>query len=55
MSNGTISPVLDYGDAYPGSRKVCVGSGTVRVPMREIRLSGDEPALRVYDSSGPRG
>lgn len=55
MSNRTISPVLDYGDAYPRSRKVYVGSGTVRVPMREIMLSGDEPALRVYDPSGPRG
>ncbi len=27
----------------------------VAVPMREIALSGGEPALRVYDTSGPRG
>ncbi len=39
-----------------GSHKVHVaaksGSG-VRVAMREIRLEGDEPAVRVYDTSGP--
>ncbi len=27
----------------------------VRVPMREIALSGGEPSLRVYDTSGPQG
>jgi phosphomethylpyrimidine synthase len=27
----------------------------VRVPMREIELSGGEPPLRVYDTSGPQG
>ena len=39
-----------------GSHKVHVaaksGSG-VRVAMREIRLAGDEPPVRVYDTSGP--
>ncbi len=48
----------DYGDAFPNSRKVYVegeGSGGVRVPFREIALSGGEPPLRVYDTSGPRG
>jgi phosphomethylpyrimidine synthase len=45
----------DYPGAFPGSRKVYVeGTGGIRVPMREIRLSGGEPPLRVYDSSGPR-
>ncbi|KPJ79759.1 MAG: thiamine biosynthesis protein ThiC [Gemmatimonas sp. SG8_23] len=29
------------------------GSRGVRVPMREIHLTGGEPALRVYDTSGP--
>ena len=44
-----------YGDAYPGSAKVYVeGPHGIRVPMREISLSGGEPALRVYDTSGPR-
>ncbi len=45
----------DYPGAFPNSRKVFVeGSRGVRVPMREIRLGGGEPALRVYDTSGPR-
>jgi phosphomethylpyrimidine synthase len=47
---------LDYGDAFPASRKVYVdGPGGIRVPMREIVLSGGEPPLRVYDTSGPLG
>ena len=47
---------LDYGDAFPASRKVYVeGPGGLRVPMREISLSGGEPPLRVYDTSGPLG
>jgi phosphomethylpyrimidine synthase len=46
----------DYGDAFPASRKVYVeGRHGIRVPMREISLSGGEPALRVYDTSGPLG
>ncbi|HEU4559028.1 MAG TPA: phosphomethylpyrimidine synthase ThiC [Longimicrobium sp.] len=46
----------DYGDAFPSSRKVYVeGRHGIRVPMREIGLSGGEPPLRVYDTSGPLG
>jgi len=46
----------DYGEAYPNSRKVWAdGPRRVRVPMREISLSGGEPPLRVYDTSGPLG
>src|SRR5690606_21370266 len=45
----------DFDSAYPGSRRVYVeGERGVRVPMREISLSGGEPPLRVYDTSGPR-
>ena len=44
-----------FAAAFPGSRKVHVGGGRVRVPMREITLSGGEPPLRVYDTSGPHG
>jgi phosphomethylpyrimidine synthase len=45
-----------YGDAFPNSTKVYVeGPAGVRVPVREISLSGGEPPLRVYDSSGPQG
>jgi phosphomethylpyrimidine synthase len=46
----------DYGDAFPNSRRIHVeGSRGVRVPLREIGLSGGEPPLRVYDTSGPLG
>jgi phosphomethylpyrimidine synthase len=46
----------DFASAFPGSRKVHVeGAHGVRVPMREITLGAGEPALRVYDTSGPRG
>jgi phosphomethylpyrimidine synthase len=46
----------DYGDAYPNSRKTYIdGSHGIRVPMREISLSGGEAPLRVYDTSGPLG
>ncbi|MEX2582194.1 MAG: phosphomethylpyrimidine synthase ThiC [Gemmatimonadota bacterium] len=47
--------VDDYGDAFPASSKAYIeGPHGVRVPVREIRLSGDNPPLRVYDTSGPR-
>ena len=39
-----------------GSRKVHIGARTgsgIRVAMREIDLEGDEPSVRVYDTSGP--
>ena len=42
-----------FAAAFPGSRKVYVDGARVRVPMREIALSGGEPPLRVYDTSGP--
>ncbi len=38
----------------PGSRKVYLDSDGLRVPVREIALGGGEPALRVYDTTGPR-
>ncbi|HMV33069.1 MAG TPA: phosphomethylpyrimidine synthase ThiC [Gemmatimonadales bacterium] len=45
-----------YGDAFPASAKAHLeGPHGIRVPVREIRLSGGEPPLRVYDSSGPQG
>ena len=52
----TQTPEGDYGSAFPNSRKVFVeGRHGVRVPMREISLSGGEPPLRVNDTSGPLG
>src|SRR5215470_16264853 len=35
----------------PSSRKVYVGA--LRVPMREIAQTGGNPAIVVYDTSGP--
>ena len=49
------SPTVGFAEAFPGSRKVLVDGDHVRVPMREITLSGGEPPLRVYDTSGPDG
>ncbi len=39
----------------PASRKVYLtgSSPDIRVPMREITLSGGNPPLRLYDTSGP--
>ena len=54
----TSTPVGDmqYGDAFPNSRKAFVeGPHGINVPFREIALSGGEPPLRVYDTSGPLG
>ena len=52
----TDRPSGDYGEAFPNSKKVYVeGPHGIRVPVREIALSGGEPPLRVYDSSGPQG
>ena len=43
-----------FSTAFPSSKKIYVdGPQGVRVPMREITLSGGEPPLRVYDTSGP--
>ncbi len=52
----------DYADAYPNSFRVHDevsvltphGVVPVRVPMREVRLEGGEPSIRLYDTSGPR-
>ncbi|MGI8671487.1 MAG: phosphomethylpyrimidine synthase ThiC [Luteitalea sp.] len=50
------SSLLSYEEAFPGSRKVFAeGRAGVRVPMREIALSGGHQPLRVYDTSGPQG
>jgi phosphomethylpyrimidine synthase len=46
----------DYGDNFPGSTKAYAGGADgVRVPVRRIALSAGEPALDVYDTSGPLG
>jgi phosphomethylpyrimidine synthase len=58
MSTRQPLPALqpsDFTSAFPHSRKVYVEAGALRIPMREITLSGGEPPLRVYDTSGPQG
>src|SRR5882672_8989869 len=57
--------MINFEAAYPNSRKMyddrtarLVADGpetTLRVPMREVGLSGGEPSLRLYDTSGPQG
>jgi phosphomethylpyrimidine synthase len=55
-SPATAAPATQFDDAFPNSRKTHLeGTHGVRVPVREIALSGGEPPLRVYDSSGPQG
>jgi phosphomethylpyrimidine synthase len=52
-SSSLISPVEQ---PFPNSTKVYQeGSRGIRVPMREIALSGGETPVRVYDTSGPAG
>jgi phosphomethylpyrimidine synthase len=58
MATPTYQPLTDddFDRAFPRSRKVYVdGAEGVRVPMREIQLSGGHGTLAVYDTSGPRG
>jgi phosphomethylpyrimidine synthase len=55
MADLHLQPSSGFDAAFPGSRKVYVDGPGLRVPMREIALSGGEPPLRVYDTSGPQG
>jgi len=55
--------VSDYSTSFPNSRRVyeerearLTPDGpavTLRVPMREVALGGDNPPIRLYDTSGP--
>src|ERR1043166_4450166 len=57
--------MIDFSSAYPNSRKgheersARLPAGgpevTLRVPVREVALSGGEPPGRLYDTSGPQG
>ncbi|WP_428262780.1 phosphomethylpyrimidine synthase ThiC [Haliangium sp.] len=48
-------PVADLApiDGFPQSEKVYVEDHGLRVPARRIHLSGGEPPVDVYDTSGP--
>ncbi|MGZ3425215.1 MAG: phosphomethylpyrimidine synthase ThiC [Polyangia bacterium] len=48
-------PIVTGDEAFPASRKVHVLDGELQVPQREVVLSGGEPPMRVYDTSGPQG
>ena len=62
MSTPEITAPGDYAGAFPNSFRVHDESSletphgplAIRVPMREVRLTGGEPAVRLYDTSGPR-
>ncbi|HEX7501461.1 MAG TPA: phosphomethylpyrimidine synthase ThiC [Polyangia bacterium] len=47
--------VDDFPDGFPASTRVFRTDGEIQVPFRHIALSAGEPAVEVYDTSGPRG
>ena len=59
----TPQPATTYADAFPSSQKVYEeqtiatpgGDVRLRVPVREVALTGGEPPVRLYDTSGPQG
>jgi phosphomethylpyrimidine synthase len=64
MSKSTTVPAANtFAEAYPNSTKIFDetsvetpdGRIVLRVPLREVKLSGGEPAVRLYDTSGPQG
>lgn len=64
LSLASANAASDFAAAFPNSRKACVertivrdpyGAIALRVPIREVQLTGGEPALRLYDTSGPQG
>jgi phosphomethylpyrimidine synthase len=63
MNTAASSFTADYGTAFPNSRKVyeekvvatAAGEVTIRVPVRQVTLSGGEAPVHLYDTSGPPG
>jgi phosphomethylpyrimidine synthase len=64
MHKSTTIPVANtFADAYPNSKKIYDetfvdtpgGRVQLRVPLREVSLSGGEAPVRLYDTSGPQG
>src|SRR5688572_10977945 len=57
--------MIDFASAYPSSSKVFEprpakltadgGDVVLQIPVREVTLSGGEPPVRLYDTSGPQG
>src|SRR5262245_57540283 len=48
-----VRPLPPLEHSFPASRKI--EEGELCVPFRMISLAGDEPPLKVYDTSGPQG
>ena len=48
-----------FEDSFPSSHKIWTEvrheDFTLRVPKRRVHLTGDEPAVDLYDTSGPQG
>src|SRR5690242_6638767 len=56
LSTGPSAAPPALREAFPNSTKVYLeGTRSIRVPVREIALSGGEAPLQVYDTSGPQG
>jgi phosphomethylpyrimidine synthase len=54
-ANPPVSTLPPLDEDLPASRKVYLEEGDIRVPVREITVSGDNPPIRVYDTTGPQG
>src|SRR5574341_1472596 len=64
MQKSTTVPAANtFAEAFPNSNKIYdetfvdtpAGRIALRVPLREVSLSGGEPPVRLYDTSGPQG
>src|SRR5262245_32237467 len=58
-ANGAPPAARPLDQSFPSSHKVYRevehGQASLRVPFRRIHLAGGEPALDVYDTTGPQG
>ncbi len=48
-----IRPIAPLDQSFPSSEKLALGE--LEVPIRRIHVSGNEPPLDVYDTTGPQG
>ena len=56
LKSVTLTEALITTGALPASKKIFVASErdpNVKVALREVALSGGEPSVRLYDTSGP--
>src|SRR5688572_15252702 len=50
---GNVGVLPPLAESFPSSQKV--EEGELKVPFRVIELSGGEPPVKVYDTTGPQG